>query len=312
MPRFNIFAKRQEEIQDAGPRSKNIYDDLPEPFRVQVVWILRDLVGFPDYKNPRHVFDRFTIEFWETARNTLAKELGRFSLGSQMQRAGDDCLEFLMNEPDVAKVLSLIEICCRLAENHDAASQEYPSVDDAINELNERFIEHGLGYQYQAGVIVMTDSQYLHDAAVEPAFALLQDPNFSGPLQEFMEAHAHYRKGELKEAITDAGNALESTMKAICSFRGWNYDPKRSNASALITILFQNNLIPSEIQTHFNALRSTLESGVPTVRNQAGRGAHGAGSTPVDVPRYIAHYCLNLTATAIVFLLEAHNSTTGR
>ena len=311
MPRFDIFAKRQGRPENLDRRSAYDHHNLPEQFRTQVVWILRDLIGFPNYRRLHLVADPFAVYFWETVRNTLAKELGQFFLASPDFRPGDDCVEFLLRDPDVAKVLSLIEICFRLAEEEHVVSQEYRSVNDAAQELNDRFREHGIGYQYQAGVIVIVESQLLHTETVEPAVALLRDARFSGPLEEFMEAHAHFRKGELKEAITDAGNAFESTMKAICDSRGWHYDPKRCNASRLLEILFQNQLIPSEMQAHFNALRTTLETGVPAVRNQAGRGAHGQGRTPVDVPGFMAAYCLNLTGTNIVFMVDAYNSMSG-
>ena len=216
-----------------------------------------------------------------------------------------------MTGRDVDDVLSLIEFCFHLAERtHISNPHERQRVFDAIEELNQRFLEHSIGYQYQSGQIISFESQYIHKEAVEPAIALLHDANFTGPLPEFLEAHAHYRKGEIKDAITDAGNAFESTMKAICNARGWVYDEARSTAGALIGILFANQLIPREMQSYFTALRSTLESGVPTVRNPGGRGAHGQGITPVEVPNYVAAYCLNLTASNIVLMMEAHNSVT--
>jgi hypothetical protein len=84
---------------------------------------------------------------------------------------------------------------------------------------------------------------------------------------------------------------------------------ERATASKIIDVLFKNNLIPSEMQSHFTALRSTLESGLPTVRNQPGQGGHGQGSDVVEVPDYLAAYCLHLAATNIVLLIEAHNAS---
>jgi hypothetical protein len=36
----------------------------------------------------------------------------------------------------------------------------------------------------------------------------------------------------------------------------------------MLDICFKNELIPSFLQSHYSALQSTLESGVPTVRNK--------------------------------------------
>ncbi|NJL59598.1 MAG: hypothetical protein HC887_08105 [Desulfobacteraceae bacterium] len=45
--------------------------------------------------------------------------------------------------------------------------------DDAIDELNSRFKEHGVGYQYESGELIRVDSQFLHAEAVKPTLNLL-------------------------------------------------------------------------------------------------------------------------------------------
>ena len=310
MPIFNTFAKRKRAAENAEEPVIYTQDHLPEAFRTQVLWILRDLIGFPQGGFENQFFGEPSSQFWRQARDTLAAEFGKFSLVSGTKSPAEDCLNFILTGQDVDDVLSVIEFCFDLAERtYTLHPHEPQKVVNAIAELNQRFLEHSIGYQYLSGRIISFESQYIHKEAVEPAIALLHETNFTGPLQEFLEAHAHYRKGEIKEAITDAGNAFESTMKAICDGRGWAYDDKRSIASTLIGILFDNQLIPREMQSHFTALRATLESGVPTVRNPGGRGAHGQGIEPVDVPHYVAAYCLNLTASNIVLMMEAHKSS---
>ena len=309
MPTFNIFAKRKRSAENPEKPVTYTRNHLPEEFRTQVVWILHNTVGIPRQGLGASVGERRAFQFWQQARDTMAAEIGRFVLISPNGPPVEDCITFILKEPDVDHVLSLIEICfCFWERMPGLHTRQREMVDEAIDDLNHRFLEHSIGYQYQSGRIISVESQYVHQEIVEPAIALLHDANFNGPLQEFMDAHAHYRKGEMKDAITDAGNAFESTMKAICDARGWNYDKTRSVASTLIGILFDNELIPREMQSHFTALRATLVSGVPTVRNPGGRGAHGQGITPVDVPDYVAQYCLNLTASNIVLMMEAHNS----
>jgi hypothetical protein len=55
---------------------------------------------------------------------------------------------------------------------------------------------------------------------------------------------------------------------------------------------------------HFDAIKSLLSSGVPTVRNK--RGGHGQGESAVDVPSYYAEFLLNETAASIVFVVKAY------
>ena len=306
MPVYDTFAKRKQAAENAGKPVIYTQNHLPEVFRTQVIWILNDVMGCAHIpKGSARRSAPFYLH-WESAHNTLTREMGTRTLVLKGYDHVEDCQAFISGKPNVDDVLSLIELLFREVET--VKSPFKLSADDAIKELNHRFLEHGIGYQYQSGMIISCENQYLHEEAVEPAIALLHGENFSGPLQEFMDAHAHYRRGENKEAIAGAGNALESTMKAICKSREWLYDENRATASTLLDVLFSNALIPREMQSHFTALRSTLESGVPTVRNPAGHGAHGQGIVPVVVPDYLAAYCLNLTASNIVLMMEAHNA----
>ena len=311
MPIYDTFKKRKKRAENVGQPVIYRDDILPEPFRVQVVQIWRRTIGHEVGWESAGVLGSGIL--WSEMNETLATEMGLLTLweGERSHRAC--CEQFLLHHDDVDDVLSIIEISFQLVEGRVKETQRrvpnytrWQPADDAIAELNHRFREHGIGYQYQGGQIITVNSQYLHSEVVEPAISLLHDANFNGALQEFMAAHEHYRKGDYKEAIANAGNAFESTMKTICDKHGWTYD--RATASALIEVLYSNALIPPEMKNHFTGLRSVLEGGVPPLRNQAGRGAHGQGSTPIAVPDYLAAYCLHLTAANIVFLVEAHNA----
>jgi len=177
--------------------------------------------------------------------------------------------------------------------------------DDAIEELNHRFREHGLGYQYLGGKIVRLDSEFLHAEVCTPALSLLNSDGFDGAADEFLRAFEHYRHGRKKEAVADALKAFESTMKAICVKRRWNFPPN-ATAKPLLDILFAKGLIPAELESHFAGLRTALESGLPTVSNKTSR--HGQGVTPIGLPGHVAAYALHLTAADIVFLIEAHKA----
>ena len=341
MPVYKTFAKRQAE--SAGLPALYHYDTLPDRLREQVAQILKGAIGDPTdgihwAARGRPLSTASWINCrWIGIHDTLAREMGVDRLLDAVNPIPrhytewhymESCLGFVREYEQVDWVLSLIEIAFVVIEQmrtyNDPTQSFAPRQppDDAIDELNRRFLEHSIGYQYQAGQIIRLDSQYLHHEAVELAITLLHQavdsaitllhaPNFSGALQEFEEASRHYREQRYKEAIASSGCAFESTMKIICDLRGWSGDNKRSTASALIKILFNNGLVPSWMESHFTALRATLEGGLPTVRNQPGHGTHGKGSTSVEVPDYLATYCLNLAATNIVFLIEAHNAKGG-
>ena len=309
MPIFDTFAKRKRKAEQGDKPVVFRQDKLPEQFRIQVIHIWLTTI-----RDPRqgvidlHEEDRERA--WSALHDIMCRELGVFRLWDSSKTEMHDCQLFLLNSPSVDDVLSLIELSFQMIVSQPIARFGGQSPEDAVEELNHRFREHGIGYQFAGGKIISVESLYLHTETVEPAISLLHAAGFDGPLQEFMLAHEHYRKGNYKDAIVGAENAFESTMKTICDRRSWDYSSKLATAKNLIDVLWDHKLIPSEMQSHFTALRSTLESGLSTVRNQAGQGGHGQGADVVEVPDHLASYCLHLAATNIVFLIEAHNDST--
>jgi len=132
--------------------------------------------------------------------------------------------------------------------------------------------------------------------------SLLADKRYAGAQKEFLTAHQHYRKGENEQAISEALKAFESTMKSICAKRKWIHKDT-DTAKQLLDVCVREGLIPPALQSEFSALRSVLESGVPTIRNR--QSGHGAGVAPRNVPSHLAAYALQLAAASIVFLVAA-------
>ena len=212
---------------------------------------------------------------------------------------------------DIEKAIDVIELSFWAIDIHTrdySYLNKYNSskaADQAIQELNDRFREHGVGYHYVNGKIIRVDSEFVHSEVVRPALGILNRKEYAGAQQEFLRAHEHYRAGRTKEALNECLKSLESVMKSICDKRGWNYD-QGDSANRLIGICFDNGIISPFWQSHFTALRSLLESGVPTARNKL--GGHGQGAAPKPVPSHIAGYVLHMTAAAIVFLDEADSA----
>jgi hypothetical protein len=126
---------------------------------------------------------------------------------------------------------------------------------------------------------------------------------YDGANAEFLSAHEHYKTKKYKECLNDCLKSFESTMKAICTQRGWNTNAG-DTANRLIEIVFEHELIPPFMQSHFTALKSTLGSGVPTVRNRL--SGHGQGTEEISMPESIAAYALHLTASNVLLLTKAN------
>ena len=305
MPVVDVYHKRMKALQDAGNPKLYSYDVLPNAFRGQIIHIWRSCIG--ESGTTLLSSERPPYQWWKSLHDALAREMGVTDLApAGLEGPFGQCVGFLKDSP-ADQCLSMIELSFGAIQNASISSLLRfgisQSPDDGIDELNERFKEHGLGYRFRDGRIFRVDSDYVHTEAVEPALTLLDAEGFAGPTEEFISAHKHYREGNLKEAISKALNAFESTMKAICDARGWTFDPSAS-AKKLIAVVLANGLVDKQLESHLTGLRTTLESGLPTIRNK--QGGHGQGSNVVDVPDYIAAYALHLAASNIVLLVSAH------
>jgi len=292
---------------------------LPIEFKNQVLHIWTDSIGYV-HPPPRQTFanlSRFGMERQDEICNLYAEmvkvlcdEHGKIGLPGNGPCAA--LFQWLL-EAETDTALDIIELSFRAIpiaqESRSFMSWVEPTLNaaDAIAKLNRRFQENGIGYRFESGQIIRLDSEFLHSEVTEPAFRLLVQHGYEGALEEFKLAHKHYRDGSehYDDCLTNCGKSLESTLKTICDRRKWAYKAS-DTASKLLDLVFTKGLIPSYLQTHFSALRATLEGGVPTIRNR--EGGHGSGEKPNEVPEYLAAYQLHLTASAIVFLIHANEA----
>jgi hypothetical protein len=297
---FDIFSKRNKKSNT----SIFNYEDFPKSFRVQVIHIWRDSLGDPQYNSDSRVL-------WQVIHDSLSREYGVFNLSERGNDPFGKCQYFLQEEKSTEKILDIIEFSFRMI---DRLVREYQykgkqmdikqKPDEAIEELNYRFQEHGIGYQYISGQIVRVDSNYIFKEAVEPAVQLLFQEGFEGASEEYLKAHEHFRKGNDKEAVTEALKAFESVMKTICKRMKWKVDEK-ATAAPLIKALFENELLPISLQNQLTSVRASLE-GLATVRNK--NTGHGQGENSIKIPRHLVAYSLHLCATNIVFLIDSYKA----
>lgn len=302
---FNLFSKRQKALRGEVP-DIFIFDDIPQTLRVQIVHIIRDTIGIDKgmYNTPSQ-----PKEAYKFIHESLCREYGLFTLIDQYSSDQENVLNYFLQTKDYEKAIDIIEFCFKyidrvIAENYQRyiySTTVKLKPDDAIEELNNRFKYHGIGYQFDGGEIIKVDSTYVHSEITKPTISLLWNKKFQGANEEYLKAHEHYRHGQNKECLSDCLKAFESTMKIICKEKKWAFSPT-DTSKKLIQICFQNNLIPSFTQNQFTSLQNLLESGIPTIRNKL--GGHGQGQTPQKVDDEMTRYGLNLTGTNIIFLIE--------
>jgi Domain of unknown function (DUF7014)/AbiJ N-terminal domain 4 len=316
LPRFKLLSKRRRHPKENPDVYQ--YDVLPSIFRGQVMHILiATLGGYQDTRRSSYLSAPSANQRWETLFLRYTRELGTFQLGDNPHaNPFQQCYLYLHNAA-TSEALDFIDCAFHYIVQDLRQDPEYivhvpgrgyqiVKLDAAIEELNERFQEHQIGYQFQDGQLMKRTDQYIHEEVVLPALTLLSDPQFRGAQDEFLSAHRHYRDRRYKEAVADALKAFESTMKSILDERKWAYEKEKDTASKLIQILFQHELLPAMLQNQFTQLRGLLESGLPTVRNKT--SGHGQGTDPLTLPKYIAEYALHLAAANIVFLVHAYEA----
>ena len=304
----DLFSKRHQKIH---PASLDLHEhvQIPRPLRVRIAHILRDLFGHSvtyDLNGCREAFGEI--------EHALCREYGLCILPTKptdLTTTPDErVIDFLLHEEDQKKVLDVVEASFRLVprlksspEWQSRISQE--KFDRAVTDLNTRFREYGIGYQYENGEIVRVESQFIHAEVVKPAVALLSAEEYAEANAKFLKALEHYRKGEIEECLNECLKTFESTMKVICIKKKWAFKPK-DTAKELIDVCLKNGLTPPLIHAHIRGVRATLARGIPTVRNSL--HGHGQEDQLMDVPPHYAAYMLHLTAATVQFFVESEKA----
>lgn len=292
----NTFSRRKRAAsKSADPLT---YHSVPSKLRWQVLHILNEAIDLQTKETEGELYSHL-CQF-------MRKEVAVGRLADGYSRAEEFANWFLShNEND--EVLDAVELVCRLIgilAKQASYSGRVDRIKDCIVEINARFLEAGVGYQFENGQLVQIDSKLAHKEIVVPALHLLADPAFGAAEHEFLDAFSAFREGDYETSLTEACKSLESTIKVIGAQKGWGLDetwPLRK----LMQTVFDHNLIPAYMQSEFTGLRTILENGVGTVRNKD--GGHGAGEKKRNVPRHVAAFQIHQTAAAILLLVEAAN-----
>lgn len=305
---FRLFSQREAEA--ANPERIDVYqyDNIPPNLRVQINQISLEALGKAGELGDQILTRNSDNNLWVLIEKIFLREKGLNNIGRD-NFSGVRIITF-MQDCSTSDWLDFLELIVAgiqiMGDNQHYSERRQWSVsvepEKAIEEINYRLRRAGVGYQVEENRLIRVDSQFIHSEIVKPALALLSGAGFDGPRQEFLSAHEHYRAGEYRQAVGLAANALESTFKAIFDQKGWQYK-KGARISDLVRVARENHLWPEYLDTSFDQLVATLQSGLPKIRDND--SAHGQGAQPKDVPAYIAAYALHLAASKIVFISEA-------
>ena len=294
-----LFTKR-----DAPPPDRLRYD-IPEQVRTRIIAV------FKDHVDSQHGFGGLLRDVGDM----LFKEYGGLFQSSYAaaRRSDNPVIEHFYCCDD-AHALDFIEACFQ--------QWPYRGGQDGVDELNNIFREHGIGYELTPYVehevereeegrfgkrkqkyietdyprVILVDSQLAQREIIEPTLHLLTDSRLRVANAEMLTAHLALRGGEWEDAITSCCSAFESLLKTICDLNGWSYDPNRDTCSRLVVICRDGGLFPPFYAPMFEA--------VGTVRNRLG-DAHGRGPTPMHtVSQEHAEHMVRMTSTHMLLIAK--------
>lgn len=284
-----------------------VYNSFPDAFRNQVFYILEDVL---------EPYSTYGENLWDIFEENYCREKGLKGMkyDKMHEGYGKSSIESYFVHSDDTDFLDAIDYFFYIIDKKlRTLTPEYKydydadkAVNDAIVELNYRFKQHNLGYEFVNSQIITIDSTLLHKTAVKPTLKLLFEEGFEGAEDEIRNAYEKRRKGDNKNAILEAGKAFESTMKIICDRQGYTYDKEKDTAQKLISILQDNDFYPSYMNAHLTSIRTTLETGLPVVRNKI--SGHGQGNQIIEISDEYTDYALHLAATNILFLMRLYRN----
>lgn len=296
---FDVFSRRPLD-------SREVPLPISDTFRNRVLFLCRDVIGPTGY----------IAKFWEQVHQKLEYLHGTPTLSpdNQLSNLTEDTLHFLtMCESehflDFVEYIFQVDAFWHVSEKDKFVEQinTFFDLDDLPYFLTE-YLEVEEPSEFYGGWanvikvgayprVVMRENHLVYTEAVAPALHLLIDPVFSSANTEFLEALQDYRKKDFGDCLTKCGSALESVMKVICDKEKWPYKQTDTAANLLDTVISRTTLEPFFIQPL--AL-------VATIRNRLSK-SHGAGTTSKNVPKHVAHFTINVTAAAILLLVEETN-----
>ena len=299
----NLFSERH-----TPPCRELVYDKIDEGCRIQIKYLVEDFYKINHIESfcDEHIWPGIQEGLKRKHKsNSLYRESLHKTLGGYILPSAE-VLGYLEKEEDFNKVMDVIEVVFRMIADIESLihGSGYPfqmTPNKAIDSLNNIFKKNCIGYKFAGNMLIRIDNELLYANITKEVMIFLSNPDYFNINEEYLQAHQHYRNGDYEDCIVNCNKAFESTMKVICKKRSYTYDQKDA-AKTLVGILVNNNFIPPVMLNQFSGLRKTLEDGVPVIRNN--QGGHGKGAATIVVDENTASYTLNLTGSAINYLLR--------
>lgn len=290
--RARYYAERKKvEAQQGNP----VREDVSEAARKRIA---REIAARTYYRNA----EGFDADLGNWMRSELDRVLLRENVNSFFlfpSSFGKEMMGLSLDE-----FLQALEICVSYIVRYRANPLTDINVLQSIlaDDLSAfRLVDTGKANRprYQVQRI---DNKHLHSVITDRTFELTQIAGLASAQGDYADAWRHYSRGDLDDAATNAGKAVESACKAVIKKIDPTSTPENMNLGPLVTLLVQKNVIPSAMTSIANHLEQIFRAS-GGLRNQAGTGAHGSVDLTTSEAS-VALLALRLSGTLIAFLAE--------
>jgi hypothetical protein len=152
---WDLYSKRRRRELSQTP-DVFTYDRLSNELRTQIVHVWGEAIGTPYYD--AHSTGKIQETYQEIVQ-VLRREYGVFKLSNardpgDVRDAHEDLTTWFLSEKKNERVLDAIELTFRIIDKYCGDNsyihgrRNRKIADDAVEELNIRFKEHGIGYQF--------------------------------------------------------------------------------------------------------------------------------------------------------------------
>ncbi len=291
--RARLYAERKKvEAQQGNP----IHEGVTRGTRARM---MREVIS-------RAVFQD-KVGNWVSFIPYLLKDIGRvfgYVPGGQVILVESN-LEGMATDSTLDEFFQILELsAARLVKHRSDAQSDLDVLQSLLADDLSAFRFVNVGGEGGRAVIHVQkiDNEHLHKEITDRTFELTRVAELASAQNDYADAWRHYRKGDLDDAVSNAGKAVESACKAVIKKVDPASTPENLNLGPLVTLLVQRDIIPAATSNVAAQLEQIYRAS-GGLRNQAGTGAHG--SVDLTTPQAsVALLALRLSGTLIAFLAE--------
>jgi len=172
---FETFARRKHQQSRNGQPEIYTYNQAPEHMRHQICEALSEGIGFYYVGSGYHQSPPHANSMWESIDQICRKEMYSYLGYIQGTDLSLRFLNYVLRIHDMDDFLSAVEIgclhLCIISDGHDSPQLRGAQQKgvDAIEEINGRFEQHSVGYQFENRQIIRVDSKLTHAEIIKPA-----------------------------------------------------------------------------------------------------------------------------------------------